>query len=106
MNYTKEKWERDDNCIYALNKNGTNRFYASVHRGKNDGDVTIEGEEAIANAHLIAAAPNMHEALKAVLPWAEEWIKYLRANVGIGQGKGANEVFDNARKALAKAEGK
>ena len=71
MNYTKEKWERDGNCIYALNKNGTNRFYVSVQRGKDDGDVTIAGEEADTNVNLISAAPGMYETLK----YAAELIK-------------------------------
>ena len=57
------------------------------------------------DANPIAAAPDMYEALKAVLPWAKEWIKYLRNNVGLGQGAGADEILLSADKALAKAEG-
>ena len=68
----------------------------------------VEGkpEEVNANAHLIAAAPDMYEALKIVLPWAKEWIRYLRNTVGQGQGQNADEQFVIADKALAKAEGR
>ena len=47
---------------------------------------------------------DMYEALKAVLPWAEQWIKYLRTTVGKGQGKDADEIFAKAKKALAEVE--
>jgi len=58
------------------------------------------------NARLIAAAPEMYEVLKSVLPWAKDWIKYLRLGIGKGQGAGADDVFSKAEAALAKAEGK
>jgi len=63
-------------------------------------------ESPNANAHLIAAAPDMYEALKIELPWAKEWIRYLRNTVGQGQGQNADEQFVIADKALAKAEGR
>lgn len=71
------------------------------------GDVTWYNgcvETMNANAHLISSAPEMYEALKAILPWAKDWIKFLRQNVGEGQGQDANDQLLKAVKALAKAE--
>ena len=58
------------------------------------------------NAHLIAAAPDMYEALKALT-------KHYIANQGISgefivciTPEGIPEYWENAKQALAKAEGK
>lgn len=54
--------------IYALNEDGTNRFDLSVRRGyeqqpKHGEGVRTSTEEIQANARLIAAAPDLLEAL-------------------------------------------
>lgn len=51
------------------------------------------------DAHLIAAAPELYEALKAVVDQ-----KAFTCDCGIDDGEGG--VFDRARAALAKAEGR
>ena len=107
MNYTKGEWQ------FTLNtdkKHSEIDIFSQVGKGvKYLGTLNalwLSNEEKLANAHLIAAAPMMYEALKAVLPWAKDWVKYLRNNVGQGQGQNADEQFLKAEKALAKAEGK
>ncbi len=71
-----------------------------VTNGKIDVMITIFGNtgrpNSEANAHLISAAPDMYEALKKLLYIAECFIP-------IGE---ADDKFDAAKQALAKAEGK
>ena len=106
-NYTKGEWEVYEGIaapvvIIKGIPNRPNQIIAVCRLEKGS-----EGHsEALANANLIAAAPTMYETLKQVLPWAKEWIAYLRRNVGAGQGKDADAWFTKADKALAKAEGK
>ena len=68
MSYTKEKWEivEDDSAfVYALNEIGTNIFSLKVQAGQRPGKHRPEVEaECVANARLIAAAPDLLEALK------------------------------------------
>ncbi len=61
--------DSDKTFIYALNDKGTNAFFAHVQ------DPRTNKEELEANAHLIAAAPDMLHALRRaalVLAWASE----------------------------------
>ena len=68
---------------------------------------TILEIEALPNLKVaVKGYTEMYEALKIITPWAKKWIKYLRKNIGSGQGQGADEVFDSIETALAKAEGK
>jgi hypothetical protein len=65
IKHTKTKWQREGLCIYALNENGTNAFFASLDphtcRGFDD------EETQIANAKLIAAAPSLLFALEWIV---------------------------------------
>lgn len=56
--YTKEEWKIEDGrFVYALNRDGVNRFSAGITGGYADnGRTTLEELEA--NANLIVAAPN------------------------------------------------
>ena len=56
----------------------------------NDSTVSIARDQAIANAHLIAAAPDLYEALAVVV---QEW------------GRPYSPDWNRARAALAKARG-
>lgn len=78
--------------------------YTTVFSGRNKhvayiATTSVGDEEAEANINLIAAAPDLLAALKAfVEPWSKG-----------GDCWGAKltyDVFDNARKAIAKAESK
>ncbi len=57
-----------------------------------------------ANAYLIAAAPDMYEALKFFV--ARNSSEYVYLDKGIGTKTEVGRAFLNARKALAKVEGK
>ena len=50
-----------------------------------------------ANAHLIAAAPDLYKALKQIVDWMEEWD---------GAEWNFNGLLTNGRKAIAKVERK
>ncbi len=65
--FTKGKWLIDNNVIYALNRYGENRFSCYVQPGKDDDKFCTSALELKANARLIAAAPEMYEALKECL---------------------------------------
>jgi len=93
MNYTKGEWEVDRHTVYALGKYGSNRFSAHIQHGWDGGEETPQAELE-ANAHLISAAPELYEALKA-----------LTSYVSI-MGYFKPEKQEQFRKALAKAEGK
>jgi len=66
--FTKEKWLRDGTTVYALHQKGwvkgkplmTNRFYLQVYP---DYNIPEAKEESEANAKLIAAAPDLLNAL-------------------------------------------
>lgn len=79
------------------------------HDGRRIADVFQQGGETIQNAQLIAAAPELLEALKAVEArlTAVAWAFYVD-----GKAKALKAVFDGwkddidpARAAIAKAEG-
>ena len=89
MEYTKREWKT------VKEGNGYWKIY-----GENDSEVAVaynaKTDKVLeANAHLIAAAPDMYEALK-------EGLKLLDINLEYNRGK----VSELLRQALAKAEGK
>lgn len=67
MSYTRGEWIQEDDFIYALTHAGwrkgeevfKNRFFASIQVDKD-----APKEEAIANARLISAAPDLLEQLQ------------------------------------------
>lgn len=78
--------------------NGYDSEGAPIHIGYVDGPRTVE---RIANARLIAAAPDLLEALKDML---SGW-RYLRAVYGDLSGVGWDRAENAAIAAIAKAEG-
>lgn len=63
---------------------------------------TVYGKNSSHNAHLIAAAPTMYEALKALVDVFPSVVKMTPYGVSTGISK----IHDNAVAALAQAEGK
>jgi hypothetical protein len=102
MEYTKGtwklQWKARGNDIEAIIKPGENALVATTWFGE---QYRIHEAESIANAHLIAAAPDMYEALKAVVemldPFKTEVQKALMLHEKV-------EIL--ILKALTKAEGK
>jgi len=67
-------------------------------------ETPVSTDEALANARLIAAAPDLYVQLKV----AQKWIEFAKEHCGLSTKAGGDWHIDqdNIRKALAKAEGK
>lgn len=109
MGYTQGEWKSrynesggydcmtDSFDIYVIGANGKydKRVIADLdlaYYSQKACEPLLDKSEAQANAHLIAAAPDMYEALKAILPMVTtEW---------------NGPIQEMARKAIEKAEGK
>ena len=87
--FTKGPWFAEKAFVYALNDQGTNRFFAGVQ------DAFTPKSELEANARLIAAAPELYEALY-------ECATLLSALTGPDDAI-ASTVLSMAHDALAKA---
>lgn len=100
MSYTKGPWRVSsstivfsDNGYLQVICNTLPLLYAEIQ------EKDIAMEEASANAHLIAAAPNLLEALRNIVSMsrAANWDKATT---------GRQLLLDDAEKAIAKAEGR
>lgn len=103
--HTPGEWLLVDHTVYALNDQGENRFTALVqggwvHRGSFSSERTSEDEKS-ANARLIASAPDLLEALKAML--AHACVADADPNDKDAEDHAAER---KARAAIAKAEGR
>ena len=93
--FTKGPWlqaEGDATFIYALNDQGSNRFWFLL---QSSGKGSANNDELIANANLIKSAPDMYEALDMLCKLDEHDVYTSQA---------WSETFMAARKALAKAD--
>lgn len=108
--HTPGPWMSTDRTVYALMHDGwkrgveqfKNRFYASVQY-----DRECSEQEAVANARLIAAAPELLEALaktRAVLHACQAVI-HLAGGFDIAYVSGAQAAMKQADAAIAKATG-
>lgn len=78
-----------------------NDFIADLDDGGEYHQYYFEAEsEKIANAHLIAAAPELHEALKLII---EHWNKDQSYEATVLNAK---DIIKKAEQALVKAEGR
>jgi len=93
MNYTKGEWELqrpyiDKNIVIVAGKQRSKRgVIAEIYQTK----------EQLANAQLIASAPDMYEALDAIIVHFRKLDKLYSKDL---------EMLNMGSKALAKAEGK
>jgi hypothetical protein len=108
MNYTKDKWIVSSEMTYRSYGEEMKAFYILGEiNGQSDRTIAEVGcwkdrSNALDDAHLIAAAPDMYEALKMVKkcldrPYCDSW------HIAI-DGKGKRGLGDMVNKALAKAE--
>lgn len=67
---------------------------------KDDGEFVLTDQDR-ANAHLIAAAPDLLEALE----WTMRFVEQVRAESPLPAGSGEDISYKEARAALAKAYG-
>lgn len=104
--FTPGPWKRTVRFIYAPGKHGANICALSQPRATTEVKYTEldvfsdkDVEEAIANGNLIAAAPELYEAL-------EELIKHIKPFKSTGfPDKKAIAARDKASAALTKAKG-
>ena len=97
MRYTKGPWRVNPRAAVAVETADGRRGIASISRPVNSQEAE---DEAQANARLIAAAPELAEALAFLLLLAQAFEK--QASKGSG-GRVGGPVFEMARAALAKA---
>jgi hypothetical protein len=101
--HTKAPWLTENNFVYALNNNNENIFYLSVQAGWGDRTKKValrtSPEELEANARLIAAAPDLLEALKL----AKAWMSSAGVDSADLEGYRINKQF--IVDTIAKAEG-
>jgi hypothetical protein len=83
--------------IYALNERGSNRFWFDIQPGWTDDKQRTSSAELSANALLIAAAPELLEALRAITDQLER--------IGDTRYDKDGQYIDAARAAIAKATG-
>lgn len=92
MTHTPRPWLRDGRMVYALNEDGFNRFGASVQ------DPHTPEAELIAVAMLMQSAPDLLEALEAMV--AQE-CDYMKIN-NLGDPEEQHNII-LARTVIAKA---
>lgn len=87
--HTPGPWDRVGTLVYALNEDGFNRFCALVQ------DAHTAKQELEANARLIAAAPELLEALEQFVAWVDAPC----------ESAFSDSQLASARAAIAKAKG-
>lgn len=91
--HTHTEWLREGNTVYALNLEGSNRFYLQVQGGwATQGRVRTDEAELEANARLIAAAPELLEALQRLVDSVDP------------ESTGWSEAVDAIAKAIGESE--
>ena len=98
IKHTPGPWKHEDRTyVYALNEQGSNRFYVDVQRGRANGELT-QLAELLANARLIAAAPDLLEA-------CEHFMKSMEAAMTDGLQLNLPMHEQAMRAAIRKAKG-
>jgi len=92
----------DESFVYALNDSGYNRFWAHVTGGNLRRAESTSRAEVEANARLIAAAPDLLDALQGIIGYFDSG-----NNVPVSQAtiKARSDEVKSARAAIAKATG-
>ena len=99
--YVSCKWGGDICDCYVM----SNPMAASVRNGGESYHINHQGDKADANAHLIAAAPCLAEAVAEMLEHEPSREDFQSSRKGDLQFKIATQVWDRARAALSRAKG-
>jgi len=113
-NYTKGKWE--EHIVKSRQEQGTN-IYSDDSQGVIAHVYNTDQEQGNTDAHLIAAAPDMYEALKKIIGWLNNQAKrdegqskacrfLTLRDAYISDAKNYRAMANDINKALVKAEGK
>lgn len=90
--WTKGPWSLADenNQTYEVQLGSEHNLTCSLNRQDNNtGKFVIERDEMIANGHLIAAAPDLYEALEAMVSYGREHGHGLRiADEALAKARG------------------
>lgn len=104
--HTYTEWLREENTVYALNLEGSNRFVAQVQGGwATEGRLRTDESELEANARLIAAAPELLIELRQAviqMEMAADCIQNGRYDEALLH---ASSLMRSKRAAIAKATG-
>ena len=117
MNYTKGEWKvavnTSSNTKVTARREDIRPDLAAMCPGTKDVLETLaicygDSDQRKANARLIAAAPEMYEALKKVMPYVkvEQEAEHLTDGFGPKSNQPSDSILKQVEEALAKAEGK
>lgn len=98
--HTPGPWKAEEQDIYG-NYNGKYQLLATAHKEEKGKNTVDDGQEAWANADLIASAPDLLAAAKDVITWDKNVRKIDGDNFGIQK-----DVINFLEAAIAKAEGR
>lgn len=98
--YTPGPWELSDSSVWGTSPLNARFRIADIRQHS-----PMNGIDSKANASLIAAAPELLEALRNLLAKADQYIPY-RKDGWNGDDRENWEIIDAARIAITKAEGK
>lgn len=100
------------NVVYTVNSDDCNRFTAHIQAGHLDDDSRTGADEIKANVRLIAAAPDLLEAIENLL-WHTEQLEELIESER-GKGRSSEQLYAagemhaymvEAKSCIAKARG-
>ena len=104
MNYTKGEWKAEQDAANSIRIFSQDSEQIASVMDYDGNDIT---EEMEANAHLIAAAPEMYEALEHIsVILANPLTTRKEATPELRAARARDEAWIISREALAKAEGK
>ncbi|MCP5077511.1 MAG: hypothetical protein GY951_05575 [Psychromonas sp.] len=98
--FTKGEWKANTDYATFININTDSACIASV-----DVEGSVYSEEELANAHLIAAAPEMYKIIEGLCVEAENLDDIIYGDRGCGEAQEPLESVVKARAILKKARG-
>ena len=85
LNYTKGKWKVEGTNIIRA---GGRRGLYTIARAYDPDNSPLQTPIALANARLIAAAPDMYEALRDVQAGIDHWTLRKRIDLALAKAEG------------------
>ena len=95
MTTSKGPWSYDEESGLVLTKDMAGVWLGSVTGDSSAIVCQVESHDGVSNGHLLAAAPEIRDALRSLLDWLMD--DYRAESDAVA-------IYDTARAALAKAE--